>query len=78
MSASLSQSSRERCGLTEAADFTPWLRNNVDALADALGIDLELTAIEHQVGPVFLDVIGRDFTNDKRVGRRESADSDRP
>ena len=49
---------------SEAADFTPWLRDNADALADALGIDLELTAIEHQVGPFFLDVIGRDLTND--------------
>jgi hypothetical protein len=49
---------------SEAADFTPWLRDNADALADALGIDLELTAIEHQVGPFFLDVLGRDLTND--------------
>ncbi len=48
----------------EAADFTPWLRENADALADALGLDLELTATEHQVGPFFLDVIGRDLTND--------------
>src|SRR6266849_3889724 len=49
---------------SEAADFTPWLRDNADALADALGLDLELTATEHQVGPFFLDVIGRDLTND--------------
>lgn len=48
----------------EAADFTPWLRDNADALADALGLDLELTATEHQVGSFFLDVIGRDLTND--------------
>jgi hypothetical protein len=49
---------------SEASDFTPWLRDNADVLADALGIDIELTAIEHQVGPFFLDVIGRDLTND--------------
>src|SRR5437870_857002 len=48
----------------EAADFTPWLRDNADALADALGIDLELTAAEHPVGPFRLDIIGRDLTND--------------
>ena len=48
----------------EAADFTPWLRDNADALAEALGLDIELTAAEHQVGPFFLDVIGRDMTND--------------
>jgi hypothetical protein len=49
---------------SEAGDFTPWLRENADALADALGIDLELTVIEHQVGPFFLDVLGRDLTNE--------------
>jgi hypothetical protein len=49
---------------SEAADFTPWLRDNADALADALGLDLELTAVEHPVGPFLLDVIGRDLTND--------------
>ncbi len=48
----------------EARDFTPWLLNNADALADALGLDIELTAAEHPVGPFFLDVIGRDLTND--------------
>jgi len=31
----------------EAADFTPWLRGNADALAEALGLDIELTAAEH-------------------------------
>jgi hypothetical protein len=49
---------------SEAADFTPWLRDNADALADALGLDIELTATEHRVGPFLLDVIGRDLTND--------------
>lgn len=49
---------------SEPADFTPWLRDNADALADALGLDLELTTVEHQVGPFFLDVLGRDLTND--------------
>jgi Domain of unknown function (DUF4268) len=49
---------------SEPADFTPWLRDNGDALADALGLDLELTAAEHPVGPFLLDVIGRDLTND--------------
>jgi hypothetical protein len=48
----------------EASDFTPWLRVNADALAEAVGLDIELTATEHQVGTFFLDVIGRDLTND--------------
>ncbi len=49
----------------EAADFTPWLRHNAHALADAVGLDIELTATEHQVGPFLLDVIGKDLTNDR-------------
>lgn len=34
----------------EARDFTPWLLENADALADVLGIDMELSAAEHPVG----------------------------
>jgi hypothetical protein len=47
----------------EAHDFTPWLFNNGDRLADALGIELELDATEHPVGGYRLDIIGRDLTN---------------
>jgi hypothetical protein len=48
----------------EAQDFTPWLQENADTLAEALGIDLELTACEQPVGPFFVDVIGRDLSHD--------------
>lgn len=48
----------------EAHDFTPWLLDNADALADALGLDIELTAAEHPVGGFALDLVGRDQTND--------------
>ena len=48
----------------EAVDFTPWLLDNADVLADALGIDLELSTAEHPVGGFSLDLIGRDLTND--------------
>jgi hypothetical protein len=48
----------------EAADFTPWLRDNADVLAEALGLDVELTGTEYPVGPFVVDVIGRDLTND--------------
>jgi hypothetical protein len=47
----------------EAHDFTPWLLAHADALADVLGIDLELTANEHPVGGFALDLIGTDVTN---------------
>jgi hypothetical protein len=48
----------------EAHDFTPWLLDNVDTLAEALGLDIELTAAEQPVGEFALDLVGRDLTND--------------
>jgi hypothetical protein len=47
----------------EAHDFTPWLLENADALAEALGLDIELSAAEHPVGGFALDLVGRDMTN---------------
>jgi len=48
----------------EAHDFTPWLLENADALAEVLGIDIELTNNEHRVGSFALDLLGRDLTNE--------------
>ena len=48
----------------EARDFTPWLLDHEDHLAETLGIDLELEQSEHPVGGFSLDLIGRDLTND--------------
>lgn len=49
----------------EAHDFTPWLHDNADRLAEALGIELELSEAEHPVGAFSLDLIGRDLSHDK-------------
>lgn len=48
----------------EASDFTPWLLKNGDVLAEALGLEIDLTGREHEVGGYFLDLIGVDLTND--------------
>ena len=48
----------------EAHDFTPWLLENEEELAEALGIELELEEAEHRVGAFSLDIVGRDATND--------------
>lgn len=48
----------------EARDFTPWLLENAERLAEALGIELEIDAAEHAIGGFSLDLIGRDVTND--------------
>ena len=47
----------------EGHDFTPWLLEHADHLAEVLGIDIELNAAEHPVGSFSLDLIGRDLTN---------------
>lgn len=47
----------------EERHFTPWLLEHAEQLGEALGIDLELDAAEHPVGPFQLDLVGRDLTN---------------
>ena len=44
----------------EAGEFTPWLADNLDALAEALGIDLELVEREAPVGNFSADIVARD------------------
>ncbi|MFN8185822.1 MAG: DUF4268 domain-containing protein [Gaiellales bacterium] len=52
----------------EAADFTPWLLENVDVLRDALdGLEIELERAEHPIGNFSLDLIGRDLTHGSRL-----------
>jgi hypothetical protein len=49
----------------EAHHFTPWLAENIDALGEALGIDLELIRREAGVGGFSLDLLATDLgTND--------------
>jgi hypothetical protein len=47
----------------EARDFTPWLLENADYLAEVLGIDLDLDEREHGIGSFSLDLLGRDHTH---------------
>ncbi len=51
----------------EALDFTPWLRENVGLLADALGLDLEIHEAEVPVGGFNVDLVGEDVTNGRRL-----------
>jgi len=48
--------------LSEAADFTPWLAepDNLAELGDTIGLDLELEAVEKDVGPFRADIVCRD------------------
>ncbi len=48
----------------EALNFTPWLAQNGDRLAEALGIELQVEGTEYAVGGYSLDIFGKDQTND--------------
>ena len=47
----------------EASDFTPWLADNLDALGEALGLDIELEETEAAVGSFSLDIRAKDSDN---------------
>ena len=47
----------------EAAEFTPWLAENIGELGDALGMRLEVEEQEASVGSYSLDVLARDQDN---------------
>ena len=51
----------------EAADFTPWLAENIGRLSDALGMGLEVEAQEAPVGSYSLDILARDVENNRPV-----------
>jgi hypothetical protein len=51
----------------ETLDFTPWLRENIDVLADALGLDLVIHEAEVPVGGFNVDLVGEDVTSGRRL-----------
>lgn len=51
----------------EEYDFTPWLEENIDYLSEAIGIEIEIEAIEKRVGSYELDMFGYIAGTDKKV-----------
>lgn len=51
----------------EEYDFSPWLGDNIEALGDALGLELELTDREASVGGFNLDLLAKDLGSNDNV-----------
>ena len=51
----------------EATNFTPWLKDNLDRLGEALGLDLDFQLAEAPVGSFSLDILARDLGSDRPV-----------
>lgn len=51
----------------EAHSFTPWLAENLDRLADAINIRLELTGTEIRCGSFSADILARNIDDDSVV-----------
>ena len=51
----------------EAAQFTPWLAENLSALGNALGLELELKEVEAPVGAFALDILASEVGTGRNV-----------
>jgi hypothetical protein len=65
----LQRANLEDAWFDEARDFTPWLAQaeNIVLLGDAIGLDLEVQAVEKFVGPFRADILCRDTLRDQAV-----------
>ncbi|MGI9311086.1 MAG: DUF4268 domain-containing protein [bacterium] len=51
----------------EAADFTPWLAENIELLGDALDMELAVEQTERNVGQFRVDILCRDINSERWV-----------
>lgn len=47
----------------EAINFTPWLSKNLDQLAEAIGVQMELEGVEVSVQSFYADILARNLSD---------------
>ena len=53
----------------EALNFTPWVAENVDLLADAVGLDITVDETESSVGDFNVDIYASETGTDRKIIR---------
>ena len=51
----------------EALNFTPWVAENVDLLADAVGLDITVDETESSVGDFNVDIYASETGTDRKI-----------
>ncbi len=51
----------------EAIDFTPWLAENIDLLADTVGLDITVDETESSVGDFNVDIYASETGTDRKI-----------
>lgn len=51
----------------EPKDFTRWLRQNMDKLSEAIGLEIDITEQEGPIGSFIVDLVGKDLNSDRIV-----------
>lgn len=51
----------------EALDFTPWLAENIDLLADTVGLDITVDETESSVGDFNVDIFASETGTDRKI-----------
>lgn len=52
---------------SEPKEFTPWLRDNISVLSEAVGLDLEVVESEGAVGEFRVDIVAKDLGSGRLV-----------
>lgn len=51
----------------EALNFTPWVAENIDLLADTVGIDITVDETESDVGDFSVDIYASETGTDRKI-----------